>query len=99
VKFQVRYTKDAREDICRLYSFLLDLDPSLARRARDAIAKNIAKLEDFPTSCRRISKYPPFLHELIIPFGSAGYIALFEVEDNGTVTILAIRHQREAGYL
>jgi len=32
------------------------------------------------------------------PFGSAGYVALFEIEDQTTVTILAIRHQREEDY-
>ncbi len=31
-------------------------------------------------------------------FGAAGYVALFEIEDNETVTILAIRHQREEDY-
>ena len=40
----------------------------------------------------------PLLRELIIPFGSAGYVALFEIENDKTVTILAIRHQREDDY-
>jgi len=35
---------------------------------------------------------------LIIPFGSAGYVALFEIEGNDLVTVLAIRHQREDDY-
>jgi hypothetical protein len=35
---------------------------------------------------------------LVIPFGSAGYVGLCEVEDESTVTTLAIRHQREDGY-
>ena len=36
---------------------------------------------------------------MVIPFGSAGYVALFEIENNETVTILIIRHQREEDYL
>jgi len=40
----------------------------------------------------------PFLRELVIPFGGAGYVALFEVEDQRTVTVLAVRHQREDDY-
>ena len=40
----------------------------------------------------------PFLRELIIPFGRTGYVALFEVEDAATVTILAVRHQLEDDY-
>jgi len=34
----------------------------------------------------------------VIPFGSAGYVALFEIEDRSQVTILAVRHQREEDY-
>jgi plasmid stabilization system protein ParE len=38
------------------------------------------------------------LRELVISFGGAGYVALFEIEDNETVTVLAVRHQREDDY-
>ena len=40
----------------------------------------------------------PFLRELLVPFGSSGYVALFEIEDATTVTILAVRHQLEDDY-
>lgn len=30
---------------------------------------------------------------------SAGYVALFEIDEANTVTVLAIRHQREDDYL
>jgi mRNA-degrading endonuclease RelE of RelBE toxin-antitoxin system len=35
---------------------------------------------------------------MLISFGSGGYVALFEIEANNTVTILAVRHQREEDY-
>ena len=39
------------------------------------------------------------LRELVIPFGAAGYVALYRHEpDDDQVMILAFRHQREAGY-
>jgi plasmid stabilization system protein ParE len=38
------------------------------------------------------------LRELVIGFGSAGYVALFEVTDAQTVTVLAVRHQREQDF-
>ena len=42
---------------------------------------------------------PPMpIRELIIPFGHTGYVALFEIVDNHTVIIGAIRHQREDDY-
>ena len=97
MKFRVRYSKAAKEDMRRLYAFLIEIDPQLARRARDAIAKGLAFLEDFPFTCRKAAA-SPFLREFIISFGSAGYVALYEIEDNNTVTILAIRHQREDDY-
>ena len=51
-----------------------------------------------PFSCRKVLADNPFLRELIIPFGSAGYVALFEIASNDTVNILAVRHQREEDY-
>ncbi len=98
MNYRVRFTKAAREDLRRLYNFLLDKDLRAARRARDAILKALEFLQDFPFSCRKVDDDNPFLRELIIPFGSAGYVALFEIEDQSTVTVLAIRHQREDDY-
>ena len=45
-----------------------------------------------------LARRPASLRELVIPFGSAGYVALFEIEGPGHVTILAVRHQREEDY-
>lgn len=98
MSYDVRYTGAAREDLKRLYSFLLEHDPSAARRAREAIGKSMDFLRDFPFTCRKALPDNPFLREMLIPFGSSGYVALFEIEDNETVTILAIRHQREEDY-
>lgn len=50
-------------------------------------------------TCRKAAQSDPFLRELVISFGASGYVALFEIEDNAIVTILAIRHQREDDYL
>jgi mRNA-degrading endonuclease RelE of RelBE toxin-antitoxin system len=35
---------------------------------------------------------------MVLSFGAGGYVALFEIEDERTVTILAVRHQREEDY-
>ncbi|QND49837.1 type II toxin-antitoxin system RelE/ParE family toxin [Rhizobium lusitanum] len=98
MKFAVRYSLGAVEDLDRLYDYLLLRDIELAERAYQAIVKATEFLETFPFSCRKVSSDNSFLRELVIPFGSAGYVALFEIEDNDTVTILAIRHQREDDY-
>lgn len=98
MSYRVRYTREAKEDIERLYPFLLDQDLLAARRAKDAISKGMEFLKDFPFSCRKATSEDPFLREMLISFGHSGYVVLFEIEDQKTVTILAIRHQREADY-
>jgi plasmid stabilization system protein ParE len=96
--FNVRYAKNAREDIKTLYQFLLNQDVEAAKRAFNAISKITEFLQEFPFSCRKADEQNPFLREVIIPFGSSGYVALFEIENSNTVTILAVRHQREIDY-
>jgi len=98
MSYQVRFTKAAKVDLQKLYDFLLKNDLQAARRAREAIGKGMEFLHDFPFSCRKVMPNNPFLREIIISFGASGYVALFEIDDNETVTILAIRHQREEDY-
>ena len=82
----------------RLYGHLLDDDVSNAERALDAIERSLELLRLSPYSCRKATTGNPFVRELIIPFGCAGYVALYEIEPRSVVTILAIRHQREDDY-
>ncbi len=98
MSYAVRFTRSARADLVRLYDFLLAEDLAAAQRARGSIGKAIEMLADFPFACRKHDARNPFLRELLIPFGAAGYVALFEIEDSRTVTILAIRQQREDDY-
>jgi hypothetical protein len=82
----------------RLYEFLLERDVIAAERALDAIKAAIELLHFSPFSCRKASRDKPFLRELVIPFGAAGYVALFEIDSRSTVSILAVRSQREEDY-
>lgn len=95
MSYRIRFTRAAKEDLLRLYEFLLERDSEAANRAREAIGKGIDLLRDFPFTCRKATSDSPFLRELVIHFGATGYVALFEIEDGETVTILAVRHQRE----
>ena len=108
MKFRVRFTPDAQADLDRLYDFILTRDSTdasdagdwaIAERALDAIRNAIALLESSPFSCRKAAAGNSFLRELVIAFGASGYVALFEIEDARTVTVLAVRHQREDDYL
>ena len=99
--YQVRFTEAAESDLIQLYDFILarsETDWALAERALEAIRNAIQSLERSPFSFRKTTAGNPFLRELVIPFGATGYVALFEIDDDKTVTILAVRHQREDDY-
>ena len=101
MSYQVRFTQGAQADLVRLYEFLLAKDQAdwaYAERALEAIKNAIRSLELSPFSFRKTSPDNPFLRELVIPFASSGYVALFEVENASTVTVLAVRHQLEDDY-
>ncbi len=98
MSFRARFTLEAKSDLEQLYGFLAEHDLGAAERALDVIDYAWSLLEEFPFSCRKAGEANPFLRELLIPFGDAGDVALFEVDDDVTVTVLAVRHQREDDY-
>lgn len=101
--FEVRYTDAAREDLLRLFDFLLlraetveDFDA--AQHAVDTIRAEVeGHLARAPFIFRKAAD-SPFLRELIIPLRRAGYVVLYEIEGKSVVNILAIRHQLEDDY-
>lgn len=103
MKRSVRFTREAEEDLLRLYDFLIARelegggDLSLAERALAAIRDALHVLQTTPYTCRKACA-SPFLRELVIPFGAAGYVALFEIVDERHVVVAAVRHQREDDY-
>jgi plasmid stabilization system protein ParE len=94
--YRVRFTPDAEDGLLRLLDFLLEKDLEAAVHARAAVEAGVELLSS-PFSCRKAGD-KPLLRGLLIPFGSAGYVALFEIDGPDTVTILAVRHQREDDY-
>ncbi|HRK19683.1 MAG: type II toxin-antitoxin system RelE/ParE family toxin [Rubrivivax sp.] len=102
--FRVRLTRDAEADLDRLFDFLLERelhrdggDLALPGQAIAALRAGIATLKTSPFTCRKAAQ-SPFLRELIVPFGRSGYVALFEIEDESSVAVLAVRHQLEDDY-
>ena len=98
MSFHVRISKAAQDDLERLLDFLAPVDYPAALRARAAIERGYGFLAETPFACRKVDEDSPFLRELVIPFGGAGYVALFEIENEHTVAVLAVRHQREDDY-
>lgn len=105
MSYQVKLTREAEDDLLRLYDFMLERkiersgggDLALADRAIAAIHHGFATLRSSPFTCRKADQ-SPFLRELVIPFGGIGFVALFEISNTDTVVIAAVRHQREDDY-
>ena len=101
MKYRVRFAEEAENDLVGLQEFVLtrgDADWTLAERALAAIRHAIHSLESAPFSFRKATPGNPFIREIVIPFGASGYVALYEIDRDETVTILAVRHQREDDY-
>jgi len=104
MSFRVRLTREAADDVERLFDFVLERELQrndgaldLAERALQAIRDGMATLRSSPFTCRKASQ-SPFLRELVIGFGHSGYVALFEIVDVENVVVCAVRHQREDDY-
>ncbi|MEW6120240.1 MAG: type II toxin-antitoxin system RelE/ParE family toxin [Pseudomonadota bacterium] len=95
MSYRLRLAPGAADDLQRLFDFLADQYLAAAERARQAVEKAFELLRNFPFACRKASASQPSLRELVIEFGHAGYVALFEIQRHDTITVLAVRHQRE----
>ena len=90
------YSSRALHDLERLFGFLSEQDAAAARQAIDLIVDAILVLERHPHIGRPV-RGP--IRELVISRGRTGYVALYRVRAAlNRVDVLAIRHQREAGY-
>ena len=93
---RVVYTPAAVRDLERLVDFLLDENPSAAIETAELITDAVSMLEKHPLLGRELGGN---LFELVISRGRSGYLALYSYEAAvDSIVILAIRHQREAGY-
>ncbi len=93
---QVVFSRNAAANLERLHRFLADKNPDAAARAVKAIVDGLASLARFPL-LGPVDPDRPDARQLFIRFGAAGYVARYRVRDD-TVTVLVIRHMREAGY-
>ncbi len=100
--FEVVFAEAARADLERLHEYLLNRaetleDPGLADRAVDELELACkVQLARTPHLFRKAGT-SLMRRELVITFGAAGYVALYEISV-GTVFVLAVRHQLEDDY-
>ncbi len=91
------WTAEALADVKRLHQFLFEKDIEVAKALANVILTHAKQLENFPQIGRPAPDLEPEHRELLIPFASSGYILLY-AQDEDKVIILAIRHQKEAGF-
>ena len=101
--FKVEFTPEADADLDRLFDFLLDRATTVedAMRAYEAVAaiRTAATnhLAITPFSYRKAGQRST-LRELIVPFGSSGYILRFDIRTPQLVLVIGARHQREEDF-
>lgn len=87
---------EAADDLDRLVDFLLIDWPLVAASTVDMVVDALGILAQHPKIGRPVTQG---LRELVISRGKSGYLALYDYdEQNDIVLVLALRHQREAGY-
>lgn len=101
--FKVEFTPEADADLDRLFDFLLDRAETVeeAMLAYEAVSliREAANghLSITPYSYRKVGQRPT-LRELIVPFGSTGYVLRFDIRSPELVLVIGARHQREEDY-
>ena len=89
-------SQEAADDLEALVDFLLSDMPEHAVQTVDLIMDALNILQNHPNIGRPV-QHP--LRELVISSGRTGYVALYEYDAQADVAVvLAIRHQRQAGY-
>jgi len=94
---KVIFAPAAIRDLERLRAFLQPKNPAAAKRAGEAIISGVRALAAHPQMGRLVEDLPEPYREWLIDFGDSGYVARYRIGDDA-VTILAVRHQKEAGY-
>ncbi len=94
---QVVLTQRAIRDLQRLEEFLRPKNPAAAKRASETIIKAAQMLGSYPHMGRPVQDMTEQYREWLINFGDSGYVARYHF-DHVLVTILALRHQKEAGF-
>ena len=91
------WSRSALGDVQRLHRFLVSRNPDAARRAIVAIRRGVRILAALPASGRPAEDMEVEYRELVIGLGDSGYVVLYRY-DGAIAVILAVRHQKQAGY-
>jgi plasmid stabilization system protein ParE len=84
----------ARDDIQRLYDFLIERDPAAALRMLDRIRAGAATLLEFPRAGKRMDNDTD-RRELYVPFGVGAYVLRYRLTGEALV-VIRVWHSRES---
>ena len=92
------FDTEALDDLERIFEFNFERDPATALDHIDRVRSAVMILDAHPEIGRPVGAGSG-LRELVISHGKTGYVALYEYSPvEKLIRIVAIRHQREAGY-
>jgi plasmid stabilization system protein ParE len=93
---RIVYSARASADLIRLFNFLAEKDVPTAQRAIRQVRDSLTILARMPKIGRPAEEG---FRELIIDFGSSGYLALYDFDEvQDAVIVHGVRHQKENDY-
>ena len=103
MSYAIEVTQGAEDDLVRLFDDLVDRAETLEELdVADEAVKVIRQaalshLSTTPYSYRKVGARST-LRELIIPFGTTGYVLRFDIRSPELVLVIGARHQREEDF-
>ncbi|GAB1394621.1 type II toxin-antitoxin system RelE/ParE family toxin [Rhodocyclaceae bacterium] len=91
------WSEQALTNVQRLYRFLAEKNLGAARRAVTTIRDGVKILAVQPQVGRIVEEMDEVFRDWPVDFGDSGYVVRYRL-DGEQVTILAVRHQKEAGF-
>jgi len=92
---QIIYTPEFIGDFERLYIFLNEKNPIAAQKLAGLLQEKLELLSTIPKAFSFFGEYRLYLMQ----FGSSGYAILYDYDENDdSIVVLRIKHQKEAGF-
>jgi plasmid stabilization system protein ParE len=90
---KLAWLPEARDDISRLFDFLVDKDPDAALRMLQRVRAGAATLLEFPHAGKRMDEDAE-RRELFVPFGVGAYVLRYRLREE-TIVVIRVWHSRE----
>mgnify|MGYP000134252658 FL=1 len=93
---QIIYAPEFISDFERVYAFLAEKNPSAAQRLAKLLNEKLELLSSIPKAFPFFGEFRIYLLE----FGSSVYALLYDYDEElNRISLLRIKHQKEAGFI